>query len=184
MSNRVIKKVAVLGSGVMGSGIALHFANIGIEVLLLDIVPFDLKEEDKANPKMRNKIVNDAFTFALKSKPAQAYNSESAKRVSLGNFEDDMPKIKDCDWIIEVVIERLDIKKQVFEKVDALRKKGSLVTSNTSGIPIHLMAEGRSEDFQKNFCGTHFFNPPRYMRLLEVIPTPTTDQNVVDFLMH
>lgn len=184
MSNRVIKKVAVLGSGVMGSGIALHFANIGIEVLLLDIVPFDLKEEDKTNPKMRNKIVNDAFTFALKSKPAQAYNSESAKRVSLGNFDDDMPKIKDCDWIIEVVIERLDIKKQVFEKVDALRKKGSLVTSNTSGIPIHLMAEGRSEDFQKNFCGTHFFNPPRYMRLLEVIPTPTTDQNVVDFLMH
>lgn len=182
--SRAIRKVAVLGSGVMGSGIALHFANIGLEVLLLDIVPFDLKEEDKANPKMRNKIVNDAFTFALKSKPAQAYNPESAKRVTLGNFDDDMSKIKDCDWVIEVVIERLDIKKQVFEKVDALRKKGSLVTSNTSGIPIHLMAEGRSEDFQKNFCGTHFFNPPRYLRLLEVIPTPNTSTEVVDFLMN
>jgi 3-hydroxyacyl-CoA dehydrogenase len=182
--NRTIKKVAVLGSGVMGSGIALHLAGIGCEVLLLDIVPFDLKDEEKANPKMRNKIVNDAFTFALKSKPAQAYTADVAKRVTLGNFDDDMPKIKDCDWIIEVVIERLDIKKQVFEKVDNFRKKGSLVTSNTSGIPIHLMSEGRSEDFQKNFCGTHFFNPPRYLRLLEIIPTPQTDQSVVDFFMQ
>ncbi len=182
--NRAIKKVAVLGSGVMGSGIALHLANIGLEVLLLDIVPFDLKEEEKANPKMRNRIVNDAFAFALKSKPAQAYSAASASRVTLGNFDDDMPKIKDCDWIIEVVIERLDIKQQVFEKVDKLRKPGTLVTSNTSGIPIHLMAEGRSEDFQKHFCGTHFFNPPRYLRLLEIIPTAKTDQSVVDFLMH
>jgi 3-hydroxyacyl-CoA dehydrogenase len=183
-TNRAIKKVAVLGSGVMGSGIALHLAGIGCEVLLLDIVPFDLKEEEKANPKMRNKIVNDAFQFALKSKPAQAYSAEVPKRVTLGNFDDDMPKIKDCDWIIEVVIERLDIKKQVFEKVDNFRKKGSLVTSNTSGIPIHMMAEGRSEDFQKHFCGTHFFNPPRYLRLLEIIPTPHTDPSVVDFFMH
>ena len=182
--NRAIKKVAVLGSGVMGSGIALHLANIGLEVLLLDIVPFDLKEEEKANPKLRNRIVNDAFSFALKSKPAQAYSAASAARVTLGNFDDDMPKIKDCDWIIEVVIERLDIKQQVFEKVDKLRKPGTLVTSNTSGIPIHLMAEGRSEDFQKHFCGTHFFNPPRYLRLLEIIPTAKTDQSVVDFLMH
>lgn len=182
--NRAIKKVAVLGSGVMGSGIALHLANIGLEVLLLDIVPFDLKEEEKANPKLRNRIVNDAFAFALKSKPAQAYHAASASRVILGNFDDDMPKIKDCDWIIEVVIERLDIKQQVFEKVDKLRKPGTLVTSNTSGIPIHLMAEGRSEDFQKHFCGTHFFNPPRYLRLLEIIPTAKTDRSVVDFLMH
>ncbi|MBK9329509.1 MAG: 3-hydroxyacyl-CoA dehydrogenase/enoyl-CoA hydratase family protein [Sphingobacteriales bacterium] len=182
--NRAIKKVAVLGSGVMGSGIALHLANIGLEVLLLDIVPFDLKEEEKANPKMRNRIVNDAFAFALKSKPAQAYSAASAARVTLGNFDDDMPKIKDCDWIIEVVIERLDIKQQVFEKVDKLRKPGTLVTSNTSGIPIHLMTEGRSEDFQRHFCGTHFFNPPRYLRLLEIIPTAKTDQSVVDFLMH
>lgn len=182
-TNRAINKVAVLGSGVMGSGIALHLAGIGCEVLLLDIVPFDLKEEEKANPKMRNRIVNDAFAFALKSKPAQAYSADIPKRVTLGNFDDDMQKIKDCDWIIEVVIERLDIKKQVFEKVDNFRKKGSLVTSNTSGIPIHLMTEGRSEDFQKHFCGTHFFNPPRYLRLLEVIPTPLTDQSVVDFFM-
>lgn len=183
-TNRAINKVAVLGSGVMGSGIALHLAGIGCEVLLLDIVPFDLKEEDKANPKMRNKIVNDAFAAALKSKPSQIYSADVAKRVSLGNFDDDMSKIKDCDWIIEVVIERLDIKKQVFEKVDTHRKKGSLVTSNTSGIPIHLMTEGRSEDFQKHFCGTHFFNPPRYLRLLEIIPTPLTDQSVVDFFME
>lgn len=183
-TNRTIKKVAVLGSGVMGSGIALHLAGIGCEVLLLDIVPFDLKDEEKANPKMRNKIVNDAFSFALSSKPAQAYSSEVPKRVTLGNFDDDMPKIKDCDWIIEVVIEKLDIKKRVFEKVDNFRKKGSLVTSNTSGIPIHMMAEGRSEDFQKHFCGTHFFNPPRYLRLLEIIPTPKTDPSVVDFFMH
>lgn len=182
--NRAIRKVAVLGSGVMGSGIALHFANIGVEVLLLDIVPFDLKEEDKANPKMRNKIVNDAFAFALKSKPAQAYSASSASRVTLGNFDDDMPKIKDCDWVIEVVVERLDIKQQVFAKVEQFRKPGTLVTSNTSGIPIHLLEEGRSEDFMKNFCGTHFFNPPRYLRLLEIIPTSKTDPAVVDFLMH
>lgn len=182
--NRAIRKVAVLGSGVMGSGIALHFANIGVEVLLLDIVPFDLKEEEKANPKARNRIVNDSLAFALKSRPAQAYSAASASRVTTGNFDDDMAKIKDCDWVIEVVVERLDIKQQVFEKVDKLRKPGTLVTSNTSGIPIHLMAEGRSEDFQKNFCGTHFFNPPRYLRLLEIIPTPKTDPAVIDFLMH
>lgn len=183
-TKRSIRKVAVLGSGVMGSGIALHFANIGVEVLLLDIVPFDLKEEEKANPKMRNRIVNDAFAFALKSKPAQAYNPESAKRVTLGNFDDDMQKIKDADWVIEVVVERLDIKQQVFEKVEKFIKPGTLVTSNTSGIPIHQLSEGRSEIFKKNFCGTHFFNPPRYMRLLEIIPTPDTDPGVVDFLMH
>ena len=183
-TTRAIRKVAVLGSGVMGSGIALHFANIGVEVLLLDIVPFDLKEEEKSNPKLRNRIVNDAFAFALKSKPAQAYNAESAKRVTLGNFDDDMSKIKDVDWVIEVVIERLDIKQQVFEKVEKYIKPGTLVTSNTSGIPIHLLEEGRSETFKKNFAGTHFFNPPRYMRLLEIIPTPGTSQETVDFLMH
>lgn len=182
--NRAIKKVAVLGSGVMGSGIALHFANIGVEVLLLDIVPFNLTDEQKADPKMRNKIVNDAFAFALKSKPAQAYNAASAGRVTLGNFDDDMPKIKECDWIIEVVIERLDIKQQVFEKIEKHYKPGTLVTSNTSGIPIHLLEEGRSDVFMKNFCGTHFFNPPRYLRLLEIIPTSKTDPAVIDFLMH
>ena len=182
--NRAIRKVAVLGSGVMGSGIALHLANIGLEVLLLDIVPFDLTDEQKKDPKMRNKLVNDMLAAALKSKPAQAYSPESAKRVSTGNFDDDMSKIKDCDWIIEVVVERLDIKQQVFEKIEKNYTPGTLVTSNTSGIPIHLLEEGRSEVFKKNFCGTHFFNPPRYLRLLEIIPTPSTDKSVVDFLMH
>ncbi|MEZ5008233.1 MAG: 3-hydroxyacyl-CoA dehydrogenase/enoyl-CoA hydratase family protein [Chitinophagales bacterium] len=181
---RAIKKVAVLGSGVMGSGIAAHFANIGLEVLLLDIVPFDLKEEEKNNKAARNRIVNGALQAALKSKPAPFYNNDFAARITTGNFDDDLSKIKDCDWVIEVVIERLDIKKQVFEKVEKHRKAGSLITSNTSGIPIHLMTEGRSEDFVKHFCGTHFFNPPRYLRLLEIIPTPQTDPEVVDFLME
>ena len=183
-SKRAIKKVAVLGAGVMGAGIALHFAGVGCEVLLLDMVPRDLKEEEQNNPKARNGIVTKLFNFALKSKPSPVYTKEVANRVSLGNFEDDMVKIKDCDWVIEVVVERLDIKKIIYEQVEKYRKPGTLVTSNTSGIPIHLMAEGRSEDFRKHFCGTHFFNPPRYLKLLEIIPTAETDQNVVDFLME
>jgi 3-hydroxyacyl-CoA dehydrogenase len=178
--NRSIKKVAVLGSGVMGSRIACHFANIGVSVLLLDIVPKDAA----ADKKSRNKIVNDALDFALKSNPSPIYRKAFAKRIVTGNFEDDMKEIASCDWIIEVVIERLDIKKQVFENVEKYRKQGTLITSNTSGIPIHLMNEGRSEDFKKHFCGTHFFNPPRYLRLLEIIPTPETSQEVIDFLMN
>ncbi len=178
--NRKIKKVAVLGSGVMGSRIACHFANIGVEVLLLDIVPKDAPEGDK---KARNKIVNDALDVALKSNPSPIYMKSFAKRINTGNFDDNMKDIATCDWIIEVVIERLDIKQQVFEKVEKYRKPGTLITSNTSGIPIHLMAEGRSEDFRKHFCGTHFFNPPRYLRLLEIIPTADTLKEVTDFLM-
>ncbi len=177
--NRTIKKVAVLGSGVMGSRIACHFANIGVEVILLDIVPKDATSDKKS----RNKIVDDALTFALKSNPSPIYRKVFAKRITTGNFEDNMKSIADCDWIIEVVIERLDIKKLVFEKVELFRKPGTLITSNTSGIPIHLMNEGRSEDFQKHFCGSHFFNPPRYLRLLEIIPTPKTSPEVIDFLM-
>ena len=183
-SNRRIKKIAVLGSGIMGSGIACQFANIGLKVIMLDIVPFDLKDEEKSNPIARNRIVNNAFQAAIKSKPASLYDKKFASRITTGNFDDDFEKIGDCDWVIEVVVERLDIKKQVFEKVEKYRKKGSLITSNTSGIPIHMMMEGRSDDFKKHFCGTHFFNPPRYMRLLEVIPTPETSPEVVDFLMH
>lgn len=179
--NRIIRKVAVLGSGVMGSRIACHFANVGLEVLLLDILPKDAPE---GNAKARNKIAADALAFALKSNPSPIYSKAFASRITVGNLEDDIPKIKDCDWVIEVVIERLDIKKQVFEKVDAHRRPGTLVTSNTSGIPIHLMAEGRSADFRKHFCGTHFFNPPRYLRLLEIIPTADTLPEVVQFLMH
>ncbi|MDQ3048341.1 MAG: 3-hydroxyacyl-CoA dehydrogenase/enoyl-CoA hydratase family protein [Bacteroidota bacterium] len=178
--NRSIKKVAILGSGVMGSRIACHFANIGVHVILLDIVPKDAT----ADKKSRNKIVDDALAFALKSNPSPIYRKSFAKRISTGNFDDNMQEIATCDWIIEVVIERLDIKKQVFEKVEKHRKPGTLISSNTSGIPIHLMNEGRSDDFKKHFCGTHFFNPPRYLRLLEIIPTPETSSDVIDFLMH
>ena len=181
--SKKIRKVAILGSGVMGSGLACHMANIGLEVLLLDIVPFDLKEEDKDNTAAKNKIVNGALKAAVKSKPAPLYSKKFLSSITTGNFDDDFEKIADCDWILEVVIERLDIKQQIFEKVDKFRKEGSFVTSNTSGIPINQLVEGRSDDFRKNFCGTHFFNPPRYLKLLEVIPGPDTDQEVLDFFM-
>ncbi|MBR9921938.1 MAG: 3-hydroxyacyl-CoA dehydrogenase/enoyl-CoA hydratase family protein [Bacteroidetes bacterium] len=176
-----IRKVAVLGSGIMGSGIACHFANIGLEVMMLDILPRELPENQKDSPEARNQVAAQALKNALKAKPAALYKKEFASRITIGNFEDDFEKISDCDWVIEVVIENLKIKKQVFEKVDQYRKKGSLITSNTSGIPINLMAEGRTEDFRKHFCGTHFFNPPRYLRLFEIIPGPDTDQEVLDF---
>ncbi|MDP4933850.1 MAG: 3-hydroxyacyl-CoA dehydrogenase/enoyl-CoA hydratase family protein [Salibacteraceae bacterium] len=189
MSKRRIKKVAVLGSGIMGSRIACHFANIGVEVLLLDIVPREPNEKEAAkglttaHPAVRNRIVNDSLTAALKSNPSPVYSKSVAKLIKTGNFDDDLAKISDADWVIEVIIERLDIKKSLFEKVEKYRKPGTLITSNTSGIPIHLMSEGRSEDFQKHFCGTHFFNPPRYLKLLEIIPGPKTDQNVLEFFM-
>lgn len=179
-----IKKVAVLGSGVMGSGIACHLANTGLEVLMLDIVPFDLDEKQKANKAQRNRIADISLANAIKSKPAPLYDAAFASRITTGNFDDDMDKIASCEWIIEVVVERLDIKQQIFAKVDAIRKSGSLVTSNTSGIPISQLAEGRSEDFNQNFCGTHFFNPARYMALFEVIPHNGTHQDVIDFWMH
>ncbi|MEM9259744.1 MAG: 3-hydroxyacyl-CoA dehydrogenase/enoyl-CoA hydratase family protein, partial [Bacteroidota bacterium] len=179
-----LKKVAVLGSGVMGSGIACHLANIGLDVLMLDIVPFDLSEEDKKNPVKRNSIVNGALAKAIKSKPAPLFKKDFASHITTGNFDDDFEKISDADWIIEVVIERLDIKKQIFARVDEHRKAGSLVTSNTSSIPINLLCEGRSDDFRAHFCGTHFFNPPRYLRLFEVIPHGGTKQEVIDFFMH
>ncbi len=189
-TSRTIRKVAVLGSGVMGSRIACHFANIGLDVLLLDIVPRDLTPDESAkgltleHPAVRNRIVNASLQAAVKSNPAPLYQADFASRIRTGNFDDDMAKIAESDWIIEVVVERLDVKQQVFEKVEIHRKPRTLVTSNTSGIPIHLMAAGRSEDFRRNFCGTHFFNPPRYLRLLEVIPGPDTDPEVVRFLMH
>lgn len=188
--NRVIQKVAVLGSGVMGSRIACHFANIGVEVLLLDIAPKELTEEEKKrgltleDPAVRNRIVKSSFDAAVKSSPAPLFSNKFASRIKLGNFTDDMQAIKNYDWIIEVVVENLEIKKQVYNEVEKYRKPGSLVTSNTSGIPIHLMAEGRSEDFRKHFCGTHFFNPPRYLKLLEIIPTADTAPEVTQFLMH
>jgi 3-hydroxyacyl-CoA dehydrogenase len=187
--NRSIRKVAVIGSGVMGSRIACHFAGIGVQVLLLDIVPPALTDAESAkgltlnDKQVRNRIVNDAMQTTLKSKPSAVYTQSVVSLIKTGNIDDDLPKIADCDWIIEVVIERLDIKQQIFTKIEKYRKPGTLVTTNTSGIPIHLMSEGRSEDFQAHFCGTHFFNPPRYLRLLEIIPDPKTKKEVLDFLM-
>jgi 3-hydroxyacyl-CoA dehydrogenase len=184
MKTRKIKKVAILGSGIMGSGIACHFANIGVPVILLDIVPFNLTEEEKKVPAARNRIVNESLQNAIKGKLNPLYSKSFASRITTGNFDDDLAKISDCDLILEAVIERLDIKKQLFEKVEAHRKPGSIVASNTSGIPIHMMNDGRSDDFNKHFVGLHFFNPPRYLRLLEVIPTPLTDPEITDFMMH
>ena len=183
-SNRKIKSVAVLGSGIMGSRLACHFANIGVKVYLLDIVPRDLSEDEKDKPEARNRIVNAALKTALKSNPSPVYNKQVAKRITTGNFEDNMDWLSKVDWVLEAVIENLKIKKTVFDQVEQHRKPGSLVTSNTSGIPIHMMLEGRSEDFQAHFAGSHFFNPPRYLRLLEIIPTAKTHPEVVDFLMH
>ena len=186
--NKHIKKVAVIGSGIMGSGIACHFANIGVEVLLLDIVPRELNDKEKAkgltleDKVVRNRMVNDSLTAALKSKPSPIYHQKFANRITTGNLEDDIAKVSKVDWIIEVVVERLDIKKQVFENLEKYRTPGTLITSNTSGIPIKFMSEGRSEDFQKHFCGTHFFNPARYLKLFEIIPGPKTDANVLEFL--
>lgn len=179
---RIIKKVAVLGSGVMGSRIACHFAGIGVQVLLLDIVPKGVNAT--AKPAEKNKIVNDALQATLKSNPSPVYTKDVVKKITTGNFDDNMKDIANCDWVIEVVVERLDIKQQVYEKVEQYRKPGTLITSNTSGIPINMLSQGRSENFKRHFCGTHFFNPPRYLRLLEIIPTKDTDPAVVDFLMH
>ncbi len=186
---RSIKKVAVIGSGIMGSGIACHFANIGVEVILLDIVPRELTAKENAsgltleNKNVRNRIVNDSLKASLKSKPSPIYDQKFASRISTGNLTDDLHKIADVDWIMEVVVERLDIKQQVFENIEKYRKPGTLITSNTSGIPISFMNKGRSEDFQQHFAVTHFFNPPRYLKLFEVVPGPNCKQEITDFLM-
>ena len=185
---RNIKKVAVLGSGIMGSGIACHFANIGVQVLLLDIAPRELTpaEEKKGltleSAAVRNRMVNDNLATALKQKPSPIYHTKFANRIVTGNTTDDLAKLADVDWIIEVVVERLDIKKQVFEQIEKYRRPGTLITSNTSGIPISYMSEGRSQDFREHFCGTHFFNPARYLKLFEIIPGPDTKKEVLDFL--
>ncbi|MEC3908326.1 3-hydroxyacyl-CoA dehydrogenase/enoyl-CoA hydratase family protein [Tamlana sp. 2201CG12-4] len=188
MSKRRIKKVAIIGSGIMGSGIACHFANIGVDVLLLDIIPRELNDKEKAkgltlkDKVVRNRLVNDALATSLKSKPSPIYHQKFAHRITTGNLEDDISKVANADWIMEVVVERLDIKKQVFETLEKYRTPGTLITSNTSGIPIKFMSEGRSEDFQKHFCGTHFFNPARYLNLFEIIPGPKTDASILEFL--
>ncbi len=188
--NYKIKKVAILGSGVMGSRIACHFANIGVQVLLLDIVPKEPNELETAkgltidNKVVRNRIVNTALQSVLKSSPSPVYSLKVVDKISTGNFEDDMKDIATCDWVLEAVVENLAIKKQVFDQVEQHRKPGTLISTNTSGIPIHLMLDGRSDDFKTHFCGTHFFNPPRYLKLLEVIPTEFTRKDVVDFFMQ
>ena len=185
-----IRKAAVLGSGVMGSGIAAHLANIGIPVLLLDIVPKELTDEEKAkglsleDNQIRNKIATSALQKLLKQKPAPLTTKNNLSLIEAGNLEDDLEKLKDVDWIIEVIIENLDIKKELYQKVDAVRKPGTIISSNTSGISIEAMKDGCSEDFQKHFLGTHFFNPPRYLKLLEVIPASTTAPEVVDFMVQ
>ena len=172
----------------MGSGIACHFANIGVDVLLLDIIPRELTEKENSkgltfeDKVVRNRLVNEALSSSLKSKPSPIYHQKFANRITTGNLEDDIHKVANVDWIMEVVVERLDIKKLVFEKLEKFRTPGTLITSNTSGIPIKFMSEGRSEDFQKHFCGTHFFNPARYLKLFEIIPGPKTASDVLDFL--
>lgn len=191
-----------MGSGIMGSRIACHFANIGVEVLLLDI-PGEASSGEKAGtpgstkaadakaaglpgnkgPGSRNRIVNEALQAAVKSSPSPLYSPSALNLIKTGNFEDDLPAIASADWILEAVVENLEIKRSLFEKTEQFRKAGTLITSNTSGIPLHLMAEGRSDDFKAHFCGTHFFNPPRYLRLLEIIPAPHTRQEAVDFLL-
>lgn len=189
MSKRRIKYVTIIGSGVMGSKIACHYANIGVKVLLLDIVPKELNDVEKKreltlNDKdVRNRIVNEALKAAIKSKPSPLYSQKFSRNIQTGNLEDDLSKISECDWIIEAVVERIDIKKQVFDQIEKHRKLGSIISSNTSGIPIELMLKDRSEDFHKNFIGTHFFNPPRYLELLEIIPSTKTDPELVNFLL-
>lgn len=186
--HRKIRKVAVLGAGVMGAQIACHFANIGLEVLLLDMPPNELNtDEEKAglslkHPKVRNRIVSQMLAKTIKMKPDPLYLKSFAKRISIGNFEDDLYRIQDCDWTIEVIIENLTIKQKLYTHIEKFRKANSLITSNTSGIPISMLLEGRSDDFKQSFCGTHFFNPPRYLKLLEIIPSAHTSQEVIDFL--
>ena len=183
-----VQKAAVLGSGVMGSGIAAHLANIGIPTLLLDIAPKELTAEESAkgltldSKVVKNRFASSALEKLLKQKPAPLSAKKNLALITPGNFDDDLEKLKDVDWIIEVIVENLDIKKGLFEKIDAVRKSGTIVSSNTSGVSINAMAEGRSEDFQAHFLGTHFFNPPRYLKLLEVIPATTTKSEVVEFM--
>ncbi|SES66288.1 3-hydroxyacyl-CoA dehydrogenase [Salinibacillus kushneri] len=185
---RTIKRAAVLGSGVMGSGIAAHLANLGIPTLMLDIVPRELTEGEKKkgltleDPKVRNRMSESSKKQLLKQKPSPITSKKSLDLIEVGNMQDDMEKLQDVDWIIEVVVENLDIKKKVFAQVEKYRKEGTVVSSNTSGISIEAMAEGRSEDFKKHFMGTHFFNPPRYLKLLEVIPNKETDPHVLSFM--
>jgi 3-hydroxyacyl-CoA dehydrogenase len=178
-----IKKVAILGSGIMGSAIACHLANVGLQVLLLDILPPGLTEEQKKEKIFRNQLVNTSLQKAIKAKPAALFKRAYADRIETGNFEDDLEKISDCDWILEAIIEDPVIKSALYHKVDQYRKEGSIISSNTSGIPISMLAKEQSASFRKNFLGIHFFNPPRYLSLLEIIPGDESSKEVIDFFI-
>jgi 3-hydroxyacyl-CoA dehydrogenase len=173
----------------MGSQIAMHLAGTGFSVWLLDIAPKELTSEEAQkglslqSPEVRNRLTRDLFERAKKLSPSPFYHESALERITLGNLEDDLPKIAEADWIIEVVAEDLAIKRSLYEKVEKYRRPGTLITTNTSGIPIRFLSEGRSEDFRRHFAGTHFFNPPRYLPLLEIIPGPDTAPEVIAFLM-
>jgi 3-hydroxyacyl-CoA dehydrogenase len=190
MKKRIVKKVAVLGSGAMGAQIACQFANIGLKVLLLDIVPEEPTGEEKEmglsleDAQVRNRIVNENLKKTVDMDPAPLYRQSYQALIETGNFEDDLEKIADVDWVLEAVLEKLEIKRSLLQRVDKHRRPGTLISTNTSGIPIHQLIEDRSEDFRKHFCGTHFFNPPRYLALLEIIPSEATDEAVIGFLDH
>ena len=169
-----INKIAVLGSGLMGSGIASHLAGCGFDVLLLDLA---------SQGQNQNELTQKALDKCLTSKPTPIYDKQFIKRIQIGNFNNDLNKLKTCDWIIEAVVENIEIKKQLYSKIEEHRIQGSLVSTNTSGIPIHMLLEDRSDDFKQHFIGTHFFNPPRYLKLLEIIPTQFTKKEVIDFLL-
>ena len=173
-----IHKVAILGAGTMGARIAAHFANAGVPSYLLDIVPPD------ADTPARNKIAAAGLDAAKKSKPAAFMDASLARLVTVGNFEDDLKMLAEVDWIIEAVVENLEIKRSLLKKVEAIRKPGTIITTNTSGLPVGTIAESFSDDFRRAWFGTHFFNPPRYMRLLEIIPTPESDQSAIDAINH
>jgi len=179
---RRINKAAVIGSGIMGGGIAALLAGAGVDVLLLDIVPFDLKEEEKNDPKARNRIVNAGLEAMQKAKPPLLFQKDDLGRITVGNLEDDFDKLKDCDWIVEVVVENLKIKQQLFKRIEGIRKPDTIVSSNTSGIPLKDMSEGLSKGFKEHFLGTHFFNPVRWMHLLEIIPGAETKKEILDFV--
>jgi 3-hydroxyacyl-CoA dehydrogenase len=174
-----IRKAAVLGSGIMGSRIACHFANAGLDVLLMDIPSPDSEGKPA---KERNRLTNAALELAIKSKPSPLFSASLLKSIQTGNLEDDLARLSGCDWILEAVTEDIRIKKQLYQKLESHRKPGSIISSNTSGIPLHILSEGMSEDFRKHFCGTHFFNPPRYLPLLEIIPGPDTEPEILTFL--
>jgi 3-hydroxyacyl-CoA dehydrogenase len=186
--NKRIRKAGVIGAGVMGAAIAAQMANVGIEVILLDIVPPELTKDDKKkgytkeSKEFRNKFIKKGLDTALKSKPASFYLPENSKLITIGNMEDDIGLLENVDWIVEVVVERLDIKKRVFEKIETIMSPGTIITSNTSGILAQALCGGRSEDFRKRFAITHFFNPPRYMKLMEIVPGPDTLPEVIEIL--